>query len=155
MEESSAMPLRVTTRHSEDFDIFSATIDPSKSPYSNLNGISNYCEKVKSLYAQLRVQSAIWTTPESDPPESFEPAKPLEYLLEINEDRVLAWIDEFTWTEYLRGERACFSISKTPKQYRMTSILVSSPIKRDEVKEVRKYAEGNNGRCILIWKGLW
>jgi hypothetical protein len=149
------MLIRVTTRHSEDFDILCGTVDPSKSPYAHLSGIENYCGKVKSLCSQLCVECVIWTTPESEPPEFFEPVKPVEYFLELQAQRAVAYIDELTWTAYLRGEGSTFQISKDPRRYHMTSILVSAPIRSDEVKEVRRYCEGNAGRCKLIGRKPW
>ena len=135
------MTIRVTTRHCEDFDICAETVDPSKSRYART--VPDYAAKVTAFYKQLGVRSAIWTTPEAERPKYLETCKPVEYVLEVANGRVIAYVDELTWSDYLYGKRKDFTFSKTPVQYEMTSILISPPITKAEVKARRRYRRTN------------
>ena len=65
------------------------------------------------------------------------------YLLEVNEDRIVAYVDETTWSDYLYDRRETFDYSATATQYGITSILVATPITKAEVKAVRRYRRTN------------
>jgi hypothetical protein len=131
------MSIRVTTRHSEGFDICAGTIDASKSPYARTVG--DYTAKVKAFYRQLGVPTAIWAVPEVERPKYLEPRKTVEYVLEVDESRVVAYVDEEEWSAYLYGKRGDFAFSEAPAPYRMTSILIRAPVARAEVKARRRY----------------
>ena len=137
MAETAAMMVQLTTRHSEDFDIHTETVDPALSSY--VQEVRDYASRVTAFYSQLGVRSAIWTVPASQRPESLETIKPVEFLLELAEDRIVAYVDESTWSDYLADKRGSFDYSTTPMQYKMTSILVATPITKAEVKAVRRY----------------
>jgi hypothetical protein len=139
------MPIRVTTRHDDGFDILTDRIDPEKSPYART--VPGYLQKIKRFYTELGVASAMWTA--AWQPEFFETDKPLEYLLELSEHRVIAYVDEETWSPYLFGKRHDFVYSLTPVQYEFTSVLVAVPVKREEVKKLRRYTSDASGHCIL------
>ncbi len=145
--------IRVTTRHPEDFNILCEDIDPTRSLYAEYN--DRYASKVKALYAELGIQTAIWTTPEDQPPAFFEPGKPVEHLLEVEESRIIAYVDELTWSPFLFGDRPTFDYSRTSVRYDMTSILVGAPIRPEEVKEVRRYRCGPRRNCELVEKRPW
>jgi hypothetical protein len=145
----SVMPIRVTTRHGEGFDLHIDSPEPAKSPYAAFFG-EQYVQKVLAFYKELGVTSAMWTTPATQPPEWFEPFKPLEYLLEINEDRVIAYVDELTWSGYLHGKCNSFLFSRRPIEYEIASVLVRTPIRKEEVKEVRLFRATRTDRCVLV-----
>lgn len=133
--------LRVITRHSEEFNIYTEAPDPAKSPYAA--NVKDYAAKVTVFYEQLGISSAIWTMPEAQPPKYVELHKPVEYLLEIDEDRVIAYVDEQGWSEFLYGQQANFDFSRTPRTFPMTTILVAPPIKPEEVRAIRRYRRTN------------
>jgi hypothetical protein len=139
------MVIRVWTRHCEDFDVLTEMIDPAQSPYART--VPGYVEKVSRFYRELGVTSAMWTA--AWQPEFLEPEKPVEYLLELSEKRVIAYVDEETWSPYVFGKRLDFVYSRTPAQYRFTSVLVAVPIRREEVKELRRYTSTATGHCRL------
>ena len=145
--------IRVTTRHPEDFDILSTSIDPSRSPYAKSNPL--YLAKLKTLYEKLTVQAAVWTTPQDQPPEFFEEYKSVEYLLEIEPERIIAYVDEWTWSTFLAGQCQDFKYSLVPARYRNTSILVAVPLRADEVKEIRRYRCGPRRNRELIDRRPW
>jgi hypothetical protein len=144
-QERCSMPIRVTTRHDGGFDILTDTIDPAKSSYART--VPDYVQKITRFYTELGVKSAVWTA--AWQPEFLESDKPVEYLLELSENRVIAYVDEETWSAYLFGRRRDFVYSRTPAQYRFTSVLVAVPVRREEVKKLRRYTSTATGHCRL------
>src|SRR5262245_48722783 len=128
--------VRVTTRHPEDFDLLSQDIDPARSLYAIHN--VEYASKIKAFYSTLDVPAAIWSAPEDQPMEYVEPGKTIEYLLTVEENRIIAYVDECTWSHFLSGQRSAFSYSRTAVRYDVTSVLVAVPIKPEEIREVRQ-----------------
>jgi hypothetical protein len=84
---------RLITRHSEDFDIYSNIVDPAKSPYAHNR---SYVPKIQAFYARLKIESAIWTMPENYRPPALESEKTVEYLLEVDDGRIVACVDELS-----------------------------------------------------------
>jgi hypothetical protein len=81
----------------------------------------------------------IWTTPAETHPAYLEFSNTLEYLLEISDDRIIAYVDELTWSNYLMGKADAFKYSTLPQNYAIMSILVACPIRKHEVKAIRRY----------------
>src|SRR5262249_32652069 len=106
----------------------------------------DYVQNVRELYRELGVASALWTVREA---QSFlggvEPCKPVEYILEVAEGRILAYVDEWSWFAYVQNKPVHkrppsmrhFDYSVTPKAYPSTSILLAVPIRPQEVKAQR------------------
>ena len=61
----------------------------------------------------------MWTTPATDRPKYLETCKPVEYALELDEDRIVAYVDEGTWSDYLYDKRETFDYATTPVDYQM------------------------------------
>lgn len=149
LKDNFAMTVKVTTRHDEAFEIHTVDIAPEMSPYATT--FRDYAARIREFYATLGIRSAIWTTPAMVRPKYLEAAKPVEYLLEINDDRVAAYVDEATWTDYLSGKRRSFDYSTTSTHFEITSILVETPIKQTEVKALRRYRTMNGpGKYELV-----
>ena len=145
--------LRVLTRHAEDFNIVTADIDPAQCPYTEDN--PEYASRVLGLYAELGVRAAIWTVHESHKFQCFESIKPVEYLLESQKERTIAYVDEWSWSYYLRGFRPTFNYSRTPISYQATSIRSPRPVRPEEVKEFRRYRANACGHCELVERRPW
>lgn len=75
--------------------------------------------------------------PESYRPPCLEPGKEIEYLIDVNEGRIAAYVDEHSWSDFLYGNRDDFNFSLTRKDFALTSILVRAPLQAGEVKERR------------------
>jgi hypothetical protein len=132
------MTIRVSTWHSAEFDILTEFADPSKSPYAE--SVRDYAARVTAFYGRLGVRSAIWAFPEAEQRNGFDLWKPVEYLLAVDEERVVAYVGGVGWEKYLHGEQAAFECSKIPEHYAGgTTILISTPIKQEEVTMVRRY----------------
>ena len=148
------MLIRVTTRHSSDFDILTANPDPAQSPYAKF--CKDYGRKVRAFYDELGIRSAIWTTPEAHPPRYLESLKPIEYLLEVDEARVAAYVNEDTWSPYIDERLPAFEYSRTRVNYGTMSILVIAPLELAEVKEFRRYRRINGpDKYELVERYAW
>lgn len=141
------MTIRLSTWHSAEFDIFGENVDLDKSPYAYIKG---YVEKVTVFYAQLGIRSAIWCYPGTELQTTLTVCKPIEFLLEVNEDRVAAYVEDSSWSEYINGRQSDFAFSTTPMPYASTSILVAAPLKREEVRMKRRYRIRNPSSFELI-----
>jgi hypothetical protein len=130
------MTIRLSTWHSPEFNIFTENVDPNESPYA---WIKNYANKVIAFYAQLGIRSAIWAYPEAERQKTLTVCKPVQYLLEVNEHRVVAYVDADSWSEYLWGQQDDFEFSTTPRDFASASILIATPVRREEVKAIRRY----------------
>jgi hypothetical protein len=128
----------LTTRHSDDFDILTTFREPAESPYSHYE---TYVPRVTAFYAELGVKSALWTVFAEDAPLYVETDKTIEYLIDVAESRIIAYVDEIVWSPYVTGETdgPFCSFSRTPVRYAETSILVALPLQSYEVKEWRRY----------------
>ena len=74
----NAMPVSLIARHSEGFDIL-GNVDPVKSPY--VHSVVGYASKVRTFYAKLQIESALWTFSANYHPPFLETGKEIEYLL--------------------------------------------------------------------------
>ena len=142
------MLIELITRHAPDFDLISAGIDPGKSPYAPYVG-DQYARRITAFYNDIGVTSAVWTWPSSQPPQFFEPCKPIEYVLDVDETRVIAYVDEDTWSPYLFGKRSSFNYSRCPVKYPITSMLIESPVRIEEIREIRRYRVNDHGQGLL------
>jgi hypothetical protein len=102
--------------------------------------IDRYEEKVRAFYDRLGIASSLWAWRETEPPPNLEDIKPIEYLLEMGTQRIVAYVDAWSWEEYLGSSRLeKLRYSTTPISYQITSILIAAPIYKDEVMEYRRY----------------
>ncbi len=147
------MLLRLITRHDERFDILTRDIDLTKSPYCKI--CDRYEEKARAFYDRLGIASAIWAWRENEPPKNFEYIKPIEYLLEMDSQRIVAYVDAWSWEEYLvSGRLEKLRYATTPTSYQSTSILIAAPINKDEVLEFRRYrGSGRPDQNELVERG--
>jgi hypothetical protein len=144
------MPLQLATRHNEAFDIYSPFIDPGLSTYAKSHG-SEYVRKVLALYEEIKIDSALWTTPVSQLHPFYMPDKPLEYRLVVDDCRAVAWIDEAKWSAYIRGTLKSFSAySRTATWFEYMSVLVPAPLLPGEAKEVRLLRMTQLGHCEVV-----
>jgi hypothetical protein len=129
--------LRLKTRHDEAFDILSTSIDPQLSKY--VAAIPDYAAKLNAFYSRLGVKNVVWTFPASVIPTTMEVRKPVEYELCVRTDRVIAYVEEHSWNDYLHGKRPDFEFSQAPAQYQDMSILINAPIFASEIIATRRF----------------
>jgi hypothetical protein len=150
----ASMLIQVISRHDKDFDIHTHPIDPAKSPYASCPGCRGYAQKVNAFYAQLGITSALWANPDHQPPKYVERCKQYEYVLRVDACRVGAYVNESTWSLYIRGERHDFEYSTTPQPYREMSLLIPTPITENEVHLFRRYRNTNGPDCFEVVEEL-
>ncbi len=141
------MAIHVLTRHCESFNILTDHIDPTRSPYADT--VNDYVQRIRDFYWALGVKSAMWAWAAWSPPEFFETDKPVEYSLQLSADRIIAYIDEKSWSDYLYGKRFDYVYSREPAQYESTSVLIALPVKREEIKVWRRYTRTSTGHCEI------
>ena len=134
------MPIQAITRHDKDFDIYTHPVDPAKSPYARYPG---YTEKVAAFYKRLGVTSALWAFPFHQPLKTVERCKQYGYILQLDESRVIAYVNESTWSPYIFGEREDFEYSTAPTEYEFTSLIIPTPIDQNELQFSRQYRNTN------------
>lgn len=132
--------MRLLTRHPDTFDILADRIDPARSIYAKY--VRNYPEKVRQLCKDLEVRAAIWTVPEEKRFPICEPGKDIEYLIDVELNRVVAWVDESSWWDYVLGRATRFQYSSRPQNYKHVSVLVAAPLREEEILEWRRLCPG-------------
>ena len=145
--------IKASTRHDEHFDIFTDRVDPSRSPYAGT--VKSYVKKVAEFYQQLGISSAIWATPINQPPKYVELGKEYEYFLRLDQSRIVAYVNEKTWSPYLYGERSDFEHSRTPITYEHTSLVISAPLLPHEVTERQIYDRRSPDKFDVIERRPW
>jgi len=124
------------TRHSEDFDPLSSPLDRNRSPFAEC--YDDYPAKCQDLAALVGCDSFLWCYPVECQIPHYEEVKPVEWLIEVSEKRILGSVDDARWCQYLRGGKrlpiSVFSKSRPPCEGR--SALVAFPLEREEL--VRK-----------------
>ncbi len=137
------MKLRLLTRHNKNFFIFAPFVDPKRSSYAE--EFELYAPKVISFYRQLEVESGLWAVAREKGFEGKEYGKDIEYEIEVDASRVIAWIDTRKWDPYVTNDSTAVAeftdFSHTPREYESTTILVSVPLSEDELIERRLIPE--------------
>lgn len=147
LERGVGMQIRALSRHNSEFDILTHPVYPAKSPYAR---ISNYTQRIAEFYNRLGIESALWAHPEDRPPRFVERCKPCEYVLQLDVSRIVAYINEATWSPYLYGDRDDFEYSTTPTAYPELSLLIPTPIRLHEVLMFRRYRNTNGPESFEI-----
>lgn len=129
------MPL-LKTRQSEDFDPLRGPLDRSRSPYAE--SFDDYPAKCADIAALVGTDSFLWCYPEKRPFQFYEGVKPVEWVINVSDNRVLGFVDDERWFQYVKeGDylpRSVFSASRPPvDEY---SVLVNFPLRKEEL--VRK-----------------
>jgi len=132
--------LLLKTRHSEDFDPLTSPLDRSRSPYAE--SYPDYPERCHQLASLVGCDSFLWCYPAERQIPFYEGVKLVEWVIEVNDERILGSVDDARWFQYVKGgdrlPRSVFSKSRPPSEER--SVLVAYPLKREEL--VRKTVFG-------------
>ena len=124
------------TRHSADFDPSRGPLDRSRSPYAE--SFNDYPDKCTVLASLVGTDSFLWCYPMEYPFRFYECAKPVEWMINVSDNRVLGFVDDERWFQYVKDgdylPRSVFSASGPPAKE--CSILVSFPLSKEEL--VRK-----------------
>ena len=124
------------TRHSLEFDPLTAELDPGLSPYADC--YDDYPLKRKKLGCLIGTDSFLWCIPAQRKFRHYESAKPVEWEIKVSNTRVLGYVDDQRWHDFLEGRS--FSIDKvyfkrTPPSNEY-SVLVYHPLYREEIQRM-------------------
>jgi len=68
----------------------------------------------------------------------YEFVKPVEWKIEVHDNRILGFVDDKRWDEYLKGTgslaRGVFSHSCPPAHEHEYSVLVKFPLRKEELR---------------------
>lgn len=129
---------RFLTRHSHGFQLTEGQLDPGLSPHARN---PDYAEKVSALARVVNAGQFLWPVEKASGFPFYEMSKPVEWEVIVPQERVLGYIDENEWLEFVKGKALtlppCFSRdvpSCTP-----FSVLLSFPLNQHELVLKRVY----------------
>ena len=111
-------------------------LDPSKSPYTLAYTREVYTAKRKVLHEHVGTSQFLWCIPASRSFPYYESQKPVEWCIDMEPSRVLGYVKEDRWSEFLAGREMEPDefFSPTPKWAdHEVSVLAAYPVKRDEL----------------------
>ena len=123
----------VRTRHSLEFDPLTGSLNPALSPY--VGTYDDYPMKRRELAQLVGTESFLWCIPATRKFSCYEPDKPVEWEIKVHDNRVIGFVHEERWSQYLEGTyrllRTVFSASTPPAaEY---SVLVQFPLREEEL----------------------
>lgn len=122
------------TRHSIGFDIVTDVLDRNKSPYTeNYEGYTAKCNALAVLIGQ---ENYIWCVPEDRPFEFYESEKPVEWLIDVDCNRILGYVDEGEWLSFLNNDESHLPgsvFSESQPASGIYSVIVPCPLKENEI----------------------
>ena len=145
--------IEAVTRHDASFDILCHPVDPALCMYAETE--PDYVAKVRAFYKELGIASAIWASPAEQPPQYVEIDKEYEHVLHLDLTRIVAYVDEDTWSPYLYGKRNDFQFSQQPVRYANTSLIICTPLAASEVKWFRRYERTRPDKYKVVEDRPW
>ena len=125
------------TRHSLEFNPLSSPLDPDLSPYAE--SYEDYKTKRQDLGRLVGTNDFIWCIPASRDFRHYEIIKPAEWVIQVRDSRILGYICDQNWFDYLEGRRSDLEgvyFQDNPPEYEY-SVLVDYPLQQDEIKAMR------------------
>jgi len=147
------MPIKAATRHDADLSIHAHPVYPDRSPYAKTQ--PGYVDKIKAFYCELGIDSAIWASPVEQSRPYVEIGKECEYILDLDLSRIVAYVNEKTWSPYLYGERDEFEYSRTRTDYEHTSLVICTPLDVAEVILFRKFHRERPDKFHVVEELWW
>lgn len=140
------------TRHSLGFDPVTDKLDPAGSPYADW--IRDYPQKRRKLACLVGTELFLWCLPAAREFPRFEEIKPVEWVIKVHANRILGFVDDERWKEYLEGTRSLhrgvFSTVGPPAHEHEYSVLVKLPLRQEELvsKAVFKIASPDKAEIL-------
>ncbi len=147
------MIIEAVTRHDADFNILSHPVDPGRSPYADTQ--PGYVGKIEAFYSELGIASAIWASPAESPCPYVEYGKECEYFLHLDPSRIVAYVNEKTWSPFLYGKRDDFEYSRTRTTYEHTSLIICTPLDASEVIRFCRYHRERPDKFSIVEDRPW
>jgi hypothetical protein len=121
------------TRHSLHFNPLSSKIEPDKSPYASM--YTDYKSKRMEIGKLIGTNDFIWCIPLARSFKHYEKIKPVEWEIQVSNNRILGYVNDEEWVNYL--EERSTSVSKiyyhSPPPASNYSVLVSYPLIQNEI----------------------
>ena len=124
------------TRHSFEFNLVSDRLDSDVFPYADC--YPDYVDKRTELGQLMGTNDFIWCIPASRIFRHYEMIKPVEWIVQICDERILGYVHDQHWFDFLQGTRLSLKgvyTKKNPPQDEF-SVLVQYPLHIDEVKQI-------------------
>ncbi|MEN6576692.1 MAG: hypothetical protein ABFD90_10140 [Phycisphaerales bacterium] len=141
--------MRLKTRHSRDFSLCGecAELDPSQCPYV-LAYPDVYEAKRKVLSDYLQTSQFLWCIDARRDFLAYESQKPMEWIIEVEESRIVGCVNEDRWLQFLEnGHVPLVSFaSRSGNIWRGAPIalLAAYPLRPEEIIEWRLLDENNS-----------
>lgn len=142
---------RYKTRHGPAFCLRSCRwIDPRRSCYARL--YPGYPEMVEVLGKRVGTDQFLWAV-EEEREMPYSPTKPVEWVVSVLRDRVLGYVNDDLWNEYLRGEQVLLDQRCFERQRPVTgdfSVLLSFPLRDNEIvcRRVNEFVNPHTPKVI-------
>jgi hypothetical protein len=140
--------MRLKTRHSRDFSLCgeNGELDPSQSPYL-VAYPEVYEAKRKVLSDYLHTSQFLWCINARRDFPAYEIQKPVEWIVEVEESRIIGCVNEERWLQFLENGHLplSFFASKSGNIWSGASIslLVAYPLRPEEIIKWRLFDEHN------------
>jgi hypothetical protein len=153
--------MKLKTRHPEEFRLCGecGALDPSRSAYAQ--GVPpGYLEKRRTLTEYLGINDQfLWCIDDSERFPNYEQQKPVEWLIEVTSERIVGYVNEKAWGEFLNNKpiEPREFVSK-PGQGNLwatqpwVSVLVAYPLQPQEVLSVTLCTVEDANRASIPYK---
>jgi hypothetical protein len=142
---------RYLTRHNDEFVLTEGSIDPTLSSYAKFV-FPDYPQKHSLLSAVIGVDQFLWAYEAAKGFRFFEMIKPIEWTVEIAQERLIGYVDDSKWDAFLRGESKilhdCFTKTRPPT--RDFSVLLPFPLYPCEIVSRRVYKIANPHQASVV-----
>ena len=127
------------TRHSAEFNPIDSPLDPEKSPYTE--GYEDYPAKRHLLGKSVGTDSFLWCISAERQFRYYEFEKPVEWKIRVADDRVLGYVNNDRWMQFLGGKTSSLDgvFSATDQPEGEHSVLVVHPLYCKEIMGRRQF----------------
>jgi hypothetical protein len=121
------------TRHGLLFDPVSNELDPSLFPYAEM--YVDYNSRRMELGRLIGTNDFIWCIPATSTFKFYEVIKPVEWEIQVSNSRILGYVNDQEWFNYLDGRNSSLSgvYSRSSLSISDHSVLVSYPLTQNEI----------------------
>jgi hypothetical protein len=139
------------TRHADGFILTAGKIEPGRCTYAEF-AYPGYVQKRAALSETVGVDQFLWAIEATRKFPHYEMTKPVEWLVRLDEKRLLGYVDDNRWFRFLQGQLpyvyGCFRRDRpTNGDF---SVLLPFPLRPCEVVRRRVYKFLSPDRALLV-----
>jgi hypothetical protein len=139
------------TRHADGFILTAGKMEPIHCPYVEF-GYPDYVQKRAALSAIIGTNQYLWARDVATGFRKYEMIKPVEWLVQVAEERLIGYVDEDRWFRFLQGQLpivdGCFTKDRPTNCN--CSVLLPFPLRLYEVLRRKVYRILNPNHASLI-----